>query len=99
MNTLNYFFQLLPVILACIAAVACSMRFARDRRKHDRVAMFIAALSSVLLVIAQTSWWSSYILQGSLKGTEFANFLWTIFNTLTMVSFILIAQPRRNTRS
>jgi len=92
---LHYFFQLLPVMLAIVAAIVCSVRFTRDRRRHDKLTMLLATVSSVLLIIAQTSWWTTYLISNSLQGTVFANTLWTVFNSTSMVTLILISQPWR----
>ena len=92
---IQHMFQLLPVFLALIAAVVCSRHFATHRRRRDRTAMALAVSASVLLVVAQTSWWTTYLIQGDLLGTWFANMIWTIFNTVVMVVFILIALPRK----
>jgi len=90
---LNYLFQLLPIVLAIIAAISCSYRYTQDRRKYDRWAMLLAVLSSILLIVAQTSWWATYILNNSLQGTELANFIWTAFNSLVMICLIMISRP------
>lgn len=95
---INYFFQLSPVILAIIAAISCSYRFAKDRRKHDRLAMLLSVVSSLLLIVAQTSWWVTYAIEGNLLGTVFANNIWTVFNSLIMICLILFAQPWRKSK-
>lgn len=92
---LNYIFQILPIILAAIAAVSCAKRFAIDRRRHDRIGMIFGTISAVILIIAQTSWWATYAINGSLQGTEFANFLWTVFNNTIMICLIFMAKPWR----
>ncbi len=92
---LKYIFELLPVMLAFAAAISCSVRFTVERRKDYRVAMIIAAVCAILLVVAQTSWWVSYAINGNLQGTVFANTIWTIFNSLTMVTFIMVSSPWR----
>jgi len=92
---LNHLFQLLPVVLAIVAAVSCAIRFAKDRRRYDKWAMLLGTLSSLLLIVAQTSWWTTYIITNSLQGTVFANTLWTVFNSTSMVTLILISQPWR----
>lgn len=94
---INYFFQILPIALAFISVFACASRFAKDRRRHDRFAMILAIVCSLLLIIAQTSWWVSYAIQGNLLGTEFSNVVWTIFNSLIMICLIILAQPWRTT--
>ena len=57
--------------------------------------MALAVIASLMLIVAQTSWWASYVLQGDLDGTGFANVLWAIFNSLTMAIFILMAYRRQ----
>ena len=93
---LNYIFQILPILLAVVAILACSYRASKDRRKTDRAAMFMSMLASAMLIIAQTSWWVTYAIQGDLLGTDFANTIWTIFNSLVMFIFILTAHPWRD---
>lgn len=90
---MRHIFELSPIILALIASFVCSLRYQRDRRKHDRVAMILATLACVTLLVAQSSWWAT-TLAGNLVGTEFSNMLWTLFNNLVMLTFILIAWPR-----
>jgi len=95
LTILHHLFQILPIVLAFVAAISCSISFARDRRTQDKVGMVIACLSSVLLIVAQTSWWTTYLIEHSLQGTVFANTIWTVFNSTTMIAFILLAHPWR----
>lgn len=90
-------FELIPVVLAIISAIVCGHSYRRDRRRRGRMALLVATVCSVLLVIAQLSWWTSYIVQGLSLGTEFADVLWTMFNNLVMVSYIILAWPRKIT--
>lgn len=92
---MRHLFEIIPIILACIAAVSCAMRVTKDRRKHDRWGMLLGSISAILLIIAQTSWWAGFVLAGSLQGTWWANAIWTVFNTLTMGTLILLSQPWR----
>lgn len=92
---LEYVFELVPVVLALVAAVTCASRYSRERRRSDRIVMVLGVVCSILLIFAQTSWWTSYVLQGNLVGTKIANVIWTVFNTLVMISFILASLPRR----
>lgn len=92
---LQHIFELIPVLLAVIAAGSCATSYHRDRRKHTRTAMLLAIVASVLLIVAQASWWTTRLYTHSLQGTEFANAIWTIFNSLTMVVYILMASPWR----
>lgn len=89
----NHFFQLLPVILACIAAITCAHRFNSGRRKQDKIVMALSVTCSLLLIVAQTSWWTTFLIEGNLLGTIFADTIWTIFNSLIMVTLIIISDP------
>lgn len=95
MAILHHLFQISPVIFAIIAAVLSSIKFSTDRRKSDRLIMLMTVTASILLIIAQTSWWSTYLIENSLRGTWFANIVWTIFNNLVMVIFIMLSRPLR----
>lgn len=89
------FIEFIPIILAIIAAISCSYRFKHCRRSSDKISMFFATLAALLLIIAQTSWWVSYIIEGDLLGTKFANNIWTIFDSLIMICLIVYSQPWR----
>lgn len=51
----------------------------------------MAVVASILMLTAQVSWSWSIFIQNNLLGTEFANIVWTVFNTLTMLTFIYAA--------
>lgn len=91
---IEYILQALPVVLAVIAAVKCAIHYTSIRRAQDRRVVGLAIISSLLLVIAQTSWFVSSVIQHDLEGTWFAAWIWNIFNTLTMAIFILLASRR-----
>lgn len=83
-------FDLIPVGLA-IVCFGMSITAARHQRRHsDRVFFNLAALSSMLLILAQSSWWWSVIV-GDLSGTNAANITWTLFNSTTMIAFMIMA--------
>lgn len=90
-----YFFEILPIVLAIISAILCSIKYSSYRRQDDKVIMILAVFCSILLIIAQTSWWTSYIIENSLEGTRFANATWTVFNNVTMIIFISLAIKRK----
>ncbi len=84
-------FELVPVGLALVAAVLCSMRAREAKTRQYRLSLMLGVVCAVLLIVAQTSWWGTYIVQGHLEGTWLANIIWTVFNSLVMVAFILLA--------
>lgn len=57
--------------------------------------MFMSTIAALLLIVAQTSWWVSYMIEGNLLGTNFANNIWAIFNSLSMICLIMYAAPWR----
>ncbi len=91
MLTIESFFRLVPIFLAVIAAILCARRFYSDRRKHDRMVMTLSVMCSIMLILAQTSWWSSSILEGSLKGAWFTNIIWNIYDALVAITFIVLS--------
>jgi hypothetical protein len=57
--------------------------------------MLFGCFSAVVLVVAQSSWWVSYAILGQLEATWFANVMWTVFNSMSMTTLILMSQPWR----
>lgn len=84
----------LPIILALLAIFACSIRLKFDRRNDFKTVMVLCMIAAALMLTAQTSWWQTRFI-GNLDGEAWANEIWTIFNSLTMIIFILVAIPRK----
>lgn len=84
-------FEAIPILLAIYAAIICARQYTLDRRKHHKRVLLLGVISSLLLIIAQTSWYVTYVVNGNLIGTWFANQVWTLFNSLTMLAFIMLA--------
>ena len=92
---LMHIFEFLPIALALVAAVLCGLKYRHTRRKQERLVCALAVVCAVLMMFAQSSWWATYRIYGLGIGTDLANHVWTIFNILTMTSFIAIGWPRR----
>ena len=92
---MQYVFQLFPVILAVIAIFSCTKRYGREQRKPEKVTMILAVCAALLMIIAQLSWSWTFLVEGNLIGTWFANTIWTIFNGLVMTCFIYMSTIRR----
>lgn len=86
--------ELLPIALAIVAIFSASLMFKNTRRKHDRIRCIVGIVAAIVMIVAQTSWFTTYVLMGNLEDTSFANALWTIFNTLSMILVILQTIPR-----
>ena len=84
-------FESMPIILACYSSIICAKQYVLDRRKHNRRVLLLGVICSILLIIAQTSWYVTYVVNGNLVGTGFANQIWAVFNSLTMIAFIVLA--------
>lgn len=91
MIALKAFFEALPIMLAVIAIVLCAHNLHTPRRKLDRVFTLVALMASGTMLLAQSSWWNSVLVQHSSSGEAWANACWTLFNSLVMVSYIIAA--------
>lgn len=91
----QYLFEALPVLLAIVSAVFCSIKYTQARRHRDRFGLIGAVIASILLAIAQTSWWVAALIEKRLEDTIFANYVWTVFNTIVMLVFINMGAPRK----
>lgn len=89
-------FDLIPVALAIVTIILMSRRYSELRRQKDRVVFFFAIISCTVMLVAQLSWWSTNYLKAELFDFTFANILWTLFNSLVMIIFIILALPRKN---
>jgi 4-amino-4-deoxy-L-arabinose transferase-like glycosyltransferase len=88
--------EFIPIVLAIIAVVMLSQNFKTHRRFRDRAISFFGALAASLLIVAQLSWWSTFVLKNELFETWYVNYLWTTFNTIAMFTLILVALPRKH---
>jgi phosphotransferase system glucose/maltose/N-acetylglucosamine-specific IIC component len=91
----QHIFEALPVLLAILAAVSCSKKYTQVRHHRDRAGLIGAVIASILLTIAQTSWWVASLVEGRLEDTIFANYVWTVFNTIVMLVFINMGVSRK----
>lgn len=87
-------FDLFPVALAILAIMLISRKYDVTRRKKDKFVLFLSAVAASIMIVAQLSWWSTFVLKSELFDLSFANILWTGFNTLVMIIFIIMAYPR-----
>ena len=88
-------FEFSPVLLAMIALVMCGRSFKIQRRRFDKFKLMLSVIAALLLIIAQTSWYFSSVINQQLEDTWLANYIWTLFNILAMVLIILNAYPRK----
>ena len=89
--------ELFPIGLALIAIFTSSIMYRKTRRKYDKVRTIFGIIAASIMIVAQTSWYTTSVIMDNLEDTVFANTLWTIFNSLTMILIILYSIPRRYT--
>lgn len=88
------YFELLPIILAIVSIFISSKAYLIARRKTDKLRLILSIIAAIVMIIAQTSWYTTSVLMGQIQDTSFANHLWTLFNTLAMIILILFPGPR-----
>lgn len=91
MISIRLVFEMLPILLAIVAIFACGYKILTIRRNHDRLKYILMILCSILLIIAQSSW-TYTVLKGEIYGTDIANIVRTLFNSLVMLTFIFSAK-------
>lgn len=84
----------IPIIVAFVAIFVCALRLKYEGRVDFKTVMMLCMVDAALMLTAQTSWWKTRF-AGNLQGEMWADQIWTVFNTLTMVIFILVAIPRK----
>lgn len=87
--------DLLPVIVAITALMACSRQFLFERRSHERVTMLIGVLSSLMYIGLSLYWYWHYDIRGDSSTSVWENFAWTIANSVALSGFIHMAMGRR----
>lgn len=90
---LPHVFEFVPIIMAFITLLACGFRANNTTHHPARTLMLLGVVCSLILLITQTSWWVTHVIEGGTSGDGPAviNYLWTIFNTLVMSSFLYAA--------
>ena len=88
METLSLLFEFIPVILAIVAIPQLAINGARNYATRFAIA------ACVLLIIAQTGWIQSFLTHTPIMMTLFDK-LWTVFNTVVVISYMLYAKSTR----
>lgn len=88
------YLELLPIVLAVISIFVSAKAYLKARRKTDKLRLILSIVTAMIMIIAQTSWYTTSILLHRIEDSTFANYLWTIFNTLAMIILIMFPGPR-----
>lgn len=86
--------DMIPLIIGGIALVVSIHAYPKIRRRIDRIWVIIAVINTMIMLVAQMSWFVAANVLHSLQDTSFANYLWTVFNTISMVLVLLFVLTR-----
>ena len=78
---LFHYLDILPFIIGTIVVVIGPLAISSKKPLNTLI-----VATSALYLVAQSSWFSSF-LSGDAWGRDWANFVWFVFNTSTMVIF------------
>ena len=81
-------FELVPVVLSVIAIIVGAIRLRHQLSNNIRLQAGFGILAAILLMFAQTSWFSTLFFIGDTIDTSFADDLWTWFNLISMALII-----------
>ncbi len=84
-------YESLPLVAAMLCSMASVYRLAHTQCPRTRWAMAVALLCSVLMMVAQSSWAQTLIVNQGSVGSTLNNFVWTTEDTLSMLLFTFIA--------
>jgi hypothetical protein len=83
----------IPIVLACFAAYLGTIRYSRERRNQDKLAIIFASIGAFGYIIAQSIQW--LIMPPPETPIEtLAISLWWIVNVCMMISFCCTNKPR-----
>lgn len=88
------YLEFLPIVLAIVSIFISTSAYLKARRKWDKVRLMLSIIAAIVMIVAQTSWYTTAIIMGKIEDTTFANHLWTLFNTLVMSILIMFPGPR-----
>ena len=89
-QTIVFYTELIPVILAVIALLNIRQVYIHSRRKSDQLIGIISVVLCYILIIARLSgWWSQFIQNEPVHF--FAQRAWTLFDTLVTVILLIRA--------
>lgn len=89
----NTIIEFIPIGLSMVAIYFASGNHDQFHTTREKVVNVLGVIAAIILVVAQSSWYVSAVIEGNLKGTWFANQLWTIFNSLVMIMIIITTFP------
>lgn len=84
-----HYIDILPFLLGTLIVVLGPTQIS-----HKKPMNVFVVFTTVIFLIAQSSWFSAWI-SGNDWGRDWANYVWFIFNTSTMVVFLWVLFYRK----
>lgn len=95
-QTWRMFFEAIPMVVAFVTVILSLFRGVTSEDQYCKNTSWLFLTSATLLIFAQSSWsWTLFIKQ-DLLGTDSANVIWTLFNTVTMFSMIYVLKRKQS---
>lgn len=92
-SLIRIIFELMPVFLASLSLVYCSLAVGSQTNWKDKFLFVLACINCLLMMAAQISWtWTVYV--GNTIGTLVADYTWTIFNSFVMIGYLVMASKK-----
>lgn len=88
-------FEGIPVFLALFAILFCAKKAAIASDMRETRINLLKMLAAVIMIVAQLHWTWTYLIQGHPLSTGWVDSLWTVFNALVMIIFILSASRKK----
>ena len=76
-----HYIDIIPFVLATMVILLGSSKLSAKRP-----ITMVVILTTGIYMVAQSTWFSSWM-SGNTWGRDFSNYIWFLFNTLTMVIF------------
>lgn len=87
-QTWRIFFEAIPVAIAFFTVILGTFKALTLTEPETQKSSWLFVLSAVLLIFAQSSWSWTLFVKNDILGTDFANVIWTVFNTVVMISMV-----------
>lgn len=88
--------EVLPISLAFAVIFYCGFRALVTNNKNVLRDSAMSMIAAAIMMAAQVSWTWTVFIKNDLLGTEAANILWTLFNSIVMLKFLYTAYWNRD---
>lgn len=94
-QTWRMFFEAIPLVIAFVTVILSIFRGVTSADQYCKNTSWLFLTSAVLLIFAQSSWSWTLFIKHDILGTDSANVIWTLFNTIAMYSMIYVLKRQK----